>query len=78
MIRYTLMPNPSIEALVNRETIARNEPLIRPYVRRTPVFSIDAADFGLPPAGVRDLKVRLSRLAVLPVVLKAIVEMAAA
>lgn len=50
MIRYTLMPNPSIEALVNRQTIARNEPLIRPYVRRTPVFSIDAADFGLPPA----------------------------
>jgi len=30
-------------------SIARCEKLIRPYVRRTPVLSIDAADFGLMP-----------------------------
>jgi threonine dehydratase len=32
---------------INRETIAATERLIRPYVRRTPAVTIDAADFGL-------------------------------
>jgi threonine dehydratase len=36
-------PSPSID----REAIAATERLIRPYVRRTPVIGIDAADFGL-------------------------------
>ncbi len=30
------------------ERISRIEPLIRPYVRRTPVIEVDGADFGLP------------------------------
>src|SRR6202166_4959746 len=34
---------------INRESIAAPERLIRPYVRRTPVVTIDAADFGLEP-----------------------------
>src|SRR5882724_532425 len=33
-----------------REQIASNYQLIRPYIRRTPVVDVDAADFGLPPA----------------------------
>ena len=33
---------------VNAEQIARCEKLIRPYIRRTPVINIDAADIGLP------------------------------
>ena len=32
---------------INRDTIAAIERLIRPYVRRTPVITVDAADFGL-------------------------------
>jgi threonine dehydratase len=42
----------AIEALVNRTTIAANEPLIRPYVRHTPVISVDAAEFGLEAAAL--------------------------
>jgi threonine dehydratase len=34
---------------VTREAIARCEPLIRPYIRRTPVIAIDGADIGLAP-----------------------------
>ena len=34
---------------VTREAIAAVEPLIRPYVRRTPVVRVDRADFGLEP-----------------------------
>ena len=34
---------------INRESIAATERLIRSYVRRTPVVTIDAADFGLEP-----------------------------
>src|SRR5919109_1379596 len=36
--------NPSI----SREEISAVAKLIRPYIRRTPVVSVDAADFGLP------------------------------
>src|ERR1700709_2040931 len=32
---------------VNRTAIIRYEALIRPYIRRTPVIEIDAADIGL-------------------------------
>jgi len=34
---------------VARDRIAEVERLIRPYIRRTPVVAIEAADFGLPP-----------------------------
>jgi threonine dehydratase len=33
-----------------RDAIARNYEIIRPYIRRTPVIELDAADFGLPAA----------------------------
>src|SRR5215475_3901895 len=35
---------------ISRERIAETEKLIRPFIRRTPLFSVDAADLGLPPA----------------------------
>lgn len=35
---------------IDRDRIAANERLIRPYIRRTPVITVDAADFGLAPA----------------------------
>jgi threonine dehydratase len=35
---------------VNPEQIARCEKVIRPYIRRTPVINIDAAEIGLPSA----------------------------
>jgi threonine dehydratase len=34
-------------AEIGRERIAATEALIRPYIRRTPVIDVDAADFGL-------------------------------
>jgi threonine dehydratase len=34
---------------VARDRIAEVERLIRPYIRRTPLVAIEAADFGLPP-----------------------------
>lgn len=43
------MPTHWIDSRVNRAAIAANELLIRPYVRCTPVITIDAADFGLAP-----------------------------
>ena len=43
-----LMLNHWIESRVNRDSIATNEVVIRRYVRRTPVITLDAADFGLP------------------------------
>src|SRR4030081_2007561 len=43
---------------VNPEQIARCEKLIRPYIRRTPVVEIDAADIGLA-AGSAFLKLEL-------------------
>jgi threonine dehydratase len=35
---------------INRDSIAATEQLIRPYIRRTPTITIDAADFGLAAA----------------------------
>src|SRR5258705_9127100 len=35
---------------VTRDAIAAMEPRIRPYIRRTPVIEVNAADFGLPEA----------------------------
>lgn len=37
---------------VDRDGIAGTEPVIRPYVRRTPVIEVDGADLGLDP-GIR-------------------------
>jgi threonine dehydratase len=34
---------------VTAQAIASVEPVIRPYLRRTPVISVDRRDFGLPP-----------------------------
>jgi len=42
--------NAAVAARVTRESIAAAERRIRPYIRRTPVIDVDAADFGLPPA----------------------------
>ena len=39
--------------------IAQVEPVIRPYVRRTPVVTIDRAELGLAPAGPLTLKLEL-------------------
>ena len=33
--------------IIDRDEIAQTERLIRPYVRRTPVIEVDAADFGV-------------------------------
>jgi threonine dehydratase len=38
-----------MQALIDRDRIAATERLIRPYVRHTPVITIDAGDFGLAP-----------------------------
>src|SRR5579859_2176500 len=38
---------------VTRARIAEIEPVIRPYVRRTPTVAVDLADFGLAPRGIR-------------------------
>lgn len=37
---------------VDRGRIAETEPLLRPHVRKTPILSVDAADFGLPQGSV--------------------------
>jgi threonine dehydratase len=47
------------DAEVNRERIARIEPLIRPFVRHTPMIAVDAADFGL---AARPLQLKLECL----------------
>jgi threonine dehydratase len=39
-----------MQASIDPDTIAATERLIRPYIRRTPVITIDAGDFGLNPA----------------------------
>lgn len=44
-----------ISSGVTRDAIARTEPLIRPFVRRTPTMTVDGADFGLSPRPI-DLK----------------------
>ena len=46
------------EPTINREQIAAIEPLIRPYIRRTPVLTVTGADFGLD-AGRVSLKLEL-------------------
>lgn len=33
--------------MISRSQIQANEPIIRPYIRRTPVLEVDGADFGL-------------------------------
>jgi threonine dehydratase len=40
------------QAVIDRERIAAVEKIIRPHVRRTPVLTCDAADFGLDGASV--------------------------
>ena len=35
------------EQAIDRAAIAETEPLIRPYIRRTPVIEVDGADFGI-------------------------------
>ena len=39
-------------SLATREAIAATEPLIRPWIRRTPVLEVNPADFGLGCAGL--------------------------
>jgi threonine dehydratase len=38
-----------VGTVVTRHGIRTVEPLIRPYLRRTPAITVDRADFGLPP-----------------------------
>jgi threonine dehydratase len=50
----TTLPPPQIPAagistVVNHQAIQSIEPLLRPYLRRTPVIQLDAAELGLPP-----------------------------
>ena len=52
------MPAPDITDAVNPEKIAACEKIIRPYIRRTPVLTIDGADVGLRP-GRLQLKLEL-------------------
>jgi threonine dehydratase len=42
-------PAADITAVVNRQAIQSVESLLRPYLRRTPVIRLDAADLGLTP-----------------------------
>src|SRR5665213_3003907 len=35
------------QSAVNREAIARTYGVIQPFIRRTPIIEVDAADFGL-------------------------------
>jgi len=39
--------------IIDRDSIAQTERLIRPHIRRTPVIEVDAADFGLGAARLR-------------------------
>src|SRR5215471_3073537 len=36
-----------VDDIIDRDSIARTERLIRPHIRRTPVIEVDAEDFGL-------------------------------
>jgi threonine dehydratase len=47
-----------VTTLVTRDRIAEVERLIRPYIRRTPLVAVDAADFGLARASLH-LKLEL-------------------
>jgi len=44
--------NASAVAHITRETIRAANDLIRPYIRRTPVIEVAAADFALPPVNL--------------------------
>jgi threonine dehydratase len=48
----------AVDNPITRERIAQTERLIRPYIRRTPVFRVDLSDFGLG-SGPVDLKLEL-------------------
>jgi threonine dehydratase len=39
-----------VDDIIDRDSIAQTERLIRPHIRRTPVIEVDAADFGLDAA----------------------------
>jgi threonine dehydratase len=39
-----------VDDIIDRDSIAQTERLIRPHIRRTPVIEVDAADFGLGAA----------------------------
>src|SRR5215471_13824511 len=39
-----------VDDIIDPDSIAQTERLIRPHIRRTPVIEVDAADFGLPAA----------------------------
>src|SRR5215831_17465201 len=39
-----------VDDIIDRDSIAQTERLIRPHIRRTPVIEVDAADFGLATA----------------------------
>src|SRR3954462_4209911 len=43
---------------ITPQAIARCEPVIRPYIRRTPVIAVDGSEFGAP-AGPLTLKLEL-------------------
>src|SRR5215470_7258707 len=36
-----------VDDIIDRDSIAQTERLIRPHIRRTPVIEVDGADFGL-------------------------------
>jgi threonine dehydratase len=42
----------SDKAAITRDAIAAVEPLIRPFIRRTPTIAVDGADFGLPASPI--------------------------
>jgi threonine dehydratase len=44
------MEMPMAELEISKAQIAATEPVIRPYIRRTPVIAVDAGDFGLAAA----------------------------
>ncbi len=43
------IPAAEISTVVNRQAIQSIDALLRPYLRRTPVIELDAAELGLPP-----------------------------
>ena len=52
MSRYLPATEAISEETIGRVRIAEVETLIRPYIRRTPLIEIDAADFGLDSFGI--------------------------
>src|SRR5215471_42349 len=39
-----------VDDIIDRDSVAQTERLIRPHIRRTPVIELDATDFGLAAA----------------------------